>query len=80
MTDGCRRVAQAFQPVNRLKHRLESLCHIPVYREIVMIGGASENPQGGLFRKARSCANIVRRFRSGDYLSGGASAAGCSGV
>ena len=31
-------VTQAFQPVNRLKHRLESLCHTPKRREIVMIG------------------------------------------
>ena len=32
-------MAQAFQPVNRLKHRLESLCHTSERRGIVMIGG-----------------------------------------
>ncbi len=36
--DGWWKVAQAFQPVNPLKHRLESLCHTSWTREILMIG------------------------------------------
>jgi hypothetical protein len=44
--DCCWRVAQAFQPVNWLKHRLESLCHTFGHPEIVMIVVLSIPPPG----------------------------------
>jgi len=47
-TDGRWKVAHAFQPVNQLKHRLESLCHTSDRREIARIGVGrhGEHPSG----------------------------------
>lgn len=39
---GRRKVAQAFQPVNRLEHSPESLCRIHNPHEIAMVGCAWE--------------------------------------